>query len=91
MIETISERITDVVEYPLQNVIMPSVSSADADTPAAKDLSEVLKNPMSNAHFATKNKTHHTALINVAELFSIIPKGAKQQSTDRNIGLRHEV
>ena len=83
VIETIIERIVELEELPPQNVRMPRVLSADADTLAAQDLVEALQKPTSNAPFETINNTHHAALINQAELFNIIPKAAeKNQPTD---------
>ena len=43
VMETISKRISDVMEFPPQNVRMKGVLSADADMLAAKDLVVVLK------------------------------------------------
>ena len=79
------------MEFPPQNVIMPRVFSDDAATLAARDLVEALQNPTPNAPFATINDTHHTELINIAELFNIISKGVEQQSINRNNGRRSEV
>ena len=76
VIETISEIIADVMEFFPQNVNVPRVSSADAATLAARDLVEALKHPIPNTTFSTINDIHHTALINLAELFNIITKGA---------------
>ena len=86
VIETISERISDVMEFPPQNVMIPRVLSADADTLAAQDLVEALKKPTSNALFETINDTHHAALISLVWLFNIIPKSAETKSTNRHNG-----
>ena len=86
VIETIIERIVELEELPPQNVRMPRVLSADADTLAAQDLVEALQKPTSNAPFETINDTHHAALISMVELFNIIPKSAETKSTNRHNG-----
>ena len=58
---------------------MSRVSSADPDMIEALDLVESLQNPTLNTPFTTINYTLHTALINMAELFNIIPKDAEQK------------
>ena len=91
MTEKKSERIADVMEFSLQNVIIPRVSSAVAATLAVRNLVGSLQNPTTKAPFAKINDTHHTALRNIAELFNNIPKVAEQQSTNRHNGRRREV
>ena len=56
--ETISEHISDIVDFP-QNVKMPRVSSDDATEILARDLIEALQNPASNATFVDINNTHY--------------------------------
>ena len=72
VMETISERIADVMIFPQR---MPIVKPSDAATLAAQDLVESLQNPIPNAPFATINDTHHTKLRNLMGLLNIIPKG----------------
>ena len=84
MTEIILERFADVLVFSPQNLVMPRVSSTDADTLAVQDLVESLQNPTPNVLFATINYTHHTALRILAGLFNIIPKALEQQSTHRN-------
>ena len=67
---------------------MPRVSSADADTLAARFFVEVLQNPTPNSPFAIINDTHHAALRTLAELFNIITKSTEHQSTNRHNGRR---
>ena len=89
------ERISDVVEFPPQNVRISIVPSADAATlaatQAAQDLVGAFKNPTPNTPFAKINYTHYIALRNLAELFSVVTKGAEQQSTNRQNGRWCEV
>ena len=73
------ERISDVVEFPPQNVRISIVPSADAATLAAQDLVGAFKNPTPNTPFAKINYTHYIALRNLAGLFSAVPKGAEEQ------------
>ena len=77
--ETRSERIDDVVGFPPQNVIILIVLYANAAMLSAQDLVEALQNPTPNAHFSTINDTYHTALINLEELFNVIPKEAEKK------------
>ena len=69
---------------------MLRVLSADADTLEVQYSVESLQNLTPNAPFATINNTHHTSLINMAELYNIITKSMEQQSTNRNSGRRRE-
>ena len=91
MTEKRSERISDVVNCFPQNLNMPRVSSIDAATLSVQDLVEALKQSTPNATFAKINDTYHTAQRNPPEIFSVIPKAVKQQSTNNNNGRRSDV
>ena len=72
-----SEIISDVVEFPPQNVRMPRVLSTDAATLAEQDLVELLKKQIPKAPFATINDTHNAASRSLVESFNIIPKAVE--------------
>ena len=72
------------MKFSPQNVRIPSVSSANADMLAEKYSVEAFFFKHQTHLLKKVNDTHNTALINLAELFNIIPKVSEQQSTNRH-------
>ena len=77
--ETISEIIADAMEFFLEILEMPRVSSSNAAILSAPNLLEALTQPTPNAPFATINDTNRTTLRNLEGLFNFIPRVEEQQ------------
>jgi hypothetical protein len=67
--KTRSERASDTVEFFPQAITMPHMSSADAATLAAQDLTHTLLHPAPAAPFATLSNTQAEAIAQLAEIF----------------------
>jgi len=67
--KTRATRVSDTVDFFPQHFSMPKMSSADAATIAAQDLTHALLNPAPAAPYAALNQAQQKALTDLAEIF----------------------